>query len=461
MACPICVEDYTDDDDVCECLHCGYHCCNACTERFLFDHTSDKCMNCNKPWDIEFILMSFPRKWITKVYYDKILAKRLTEIEKSKLPDTQVEATIVGEHRALRADINNLPTNKDLEKQAKKLSHPGSSKADVEAIYNRLHAERNREKSLLDMKASHLATQSAILSKLVGVDYKRPVRSNLYIMKCPFDSCRGFIDSKHVCGTCKRHICPRCHETDDVQPHKCNPDSIASAALIEKETRPCPKCKTRIFKISGCSQMYCTMEGCHAVFDWNTGNLDFGNIHNPEYFRELHEGKITRTGLDGQRLQDILNEATCGFYNIENMPGEVLVQVIRSLSDYKLEKMAMKLYNRVVHWINDTLKSLGEDKIHDNIDVRVDFLLGEIPESKFKSTILHREKRRIKYRAFRELVETSVTVYSNLFYMVIGRKIGYNEVTESSQNWSSYMFDRINQLAELYGDVPVENIIEA
>jgi hypothetical protein len=34
--------------------------------------------------------------------------------------------------------------------------------------------------------------------------------------------------------------------------HECKPDDVESAKAIEKDTRPCPKCGARIFKIEGC-----------------------------------------------------------------------------------------------------------------------------------------------------------------------------------------------------------------
>jgi hypothetical protein len=64
--------------------------------------------------------------------------------------------------------------------------------------------------------------------------------------------------------------------------HKCNPESIESFKLICKETKPCPNCRTRISKVSGCDQMWCTQ--CHVTFSWTTGLKVTGNIHNPHYY---------------------------------------------------------------------------------------------------------------------------------------------------------------------------------
>lgn len=76
-----------------------------------------------------------------------------------------------------------------------------------------------------------------------------------FVRQCPVSACRGFLSTAWKCGTCDTWACANCHEvkgaTKDA-PHTCNPDCVASARLLEKETRPCPKCASAIFKISGC-----------------------------------------------------------------------------------------------------------------------------------------------------------------------------------------------------------------
>jgi hypothetical protein len=76
-----------------------------------------------------------------------------------------------------------------------------------------------------------------------------------FIMKCPDEGCRGFLSSAYKCGTCAKFTCAQCLVVlGESKPdsHTCNPDAVETAKTIKAETRPCPKCGTRIFKIDGC-----------------------------------------------------------------------------------------------------------------------------------------------------------------------------------------------------------------
>ena len=118
----------------------------------------------------------------------------------------------------------------------------------------------------------------------------RPTQRREFIMKCPADECRGFLSTAYKCGTCDSWACKDCNVSigkDSTVEHTCNPEMVESAKMIRAETRPCPKCATRIFKIDGCDQMWCVMEGCGTAFSWNTGHIVVGVIHNPHYYEWL------------------------------------------------------------------------------------------------------------------------------------------------------------------------------
>lgn len=117
-----------------------------------------------------------------------------------------------------------------------------------------------------------------ISNKRLGLSTK-----NKYLFKCPKNDCRGYITTDYECHICSSKFCPKCLveiPKNDFS-HKCKEEDIESLKEILDSTKPCPKCSTRIYKISGCSQMFCT--NCHTAFDWNTGNIITGHFHNPHY----------------------------------------------------------------------------------------------------------------------------------------------------------------------------------
>jgi hypothetical protein len=124
-----------------------------------------------------------------------------------------------------------------------------------------------------------------------------------FLMRCPAADCRGFLSTAYKCGVCDHYTCPDCLEhlgaSKNIE-HKCDANTVETAKAIKKETRPCPKCGARIFKIDGCSQMFCTIEGCQTAFDWNTGQVVSGRIHNPHYYEWMRRQnrEIPRTPGD-------------------------------------------------------------------------------------------------------------------------------------------------------------------
>ena len=78
------------------------------------------------------------------------------------------------------------------------------------------------------------------------------------------------LSTQYKCEICKLYTCHDCFEIighNKTDEHTCNPDSVKSAELIRKDTKPCPTCGVRIFKISGCDQMWCTE--CEIAFSWS------------------------------------------------------------------------------------------------------------------------------------------------------------------------------------------------
>jgi hypothetical protein len=107
-----------------------------------------------------------------------------------------------------------------------------------------------------------------------------------YVFPCPLNECKGFVDEKGNCPTCLKIICMKC-ETEKSDGHECDKELVETVQLLRKTSRPCPKCAVPIHKTDGCDQMWCTQ--CHTTFSYQTGNVDNGRLHNPEYYRWIRE----------------------------------------------------------------------------------------------------------------------------------------------------------------------------
>jgi ABC-type Zn2+ transport system substrate-binding protein/surface adhesin len=107
-------------------------------------------------------------------------------------------------------------------------------------------------------------------------DFKKERKA--FIKPCPAKDCRGFLSNKWICGLCNTVVCKDCHEIKGVKSksdinkedegegeedeneddkknnfnHKCDSNNIETAKTLNKETKGCPKCGVRIYKIDGC-----------------------------------------------------------------------------------------------------------------------------------------------------------------------------------------------------------------
>ena len=115
---------------------------------------------------------------------------------------------------------------------------------------------------------------------------------------CITEGCLGFLDGKGYCPICKKTTCLSCNvDKTNVENHECREEDKAQWVEIRNSTKPCPSCRVRIFKISGCDQMWCVQ--CNTAFSWSRGTIERGAVHNPHYFDWLFEG-----GPQQVRLRD-------------------------------------------------------------------------------------------------------------------------------------------------------------
>ena len=136
------------------------------------------------------------------------------------------------------------------------------------------------------LKKYILLSQSTIKQEIGKIIRDKDKLKNRYLFRCT--NCEyGFIDNNYYCEGCNKKFCEKCLQPL-VENHECKKEDIETLEIILKETKPCPNCYTRIYKISGCSQMFCTY--CKTGFDWITGKKILNNLHNPHRMEWLQNG---------------------------------------------------------------------------------------------------------------------------------------------------------------------------
>ena len=266
------------------------------------------------------------------------------------------------------------------------------------------------EPRYLELKEQHDTVTTDLRETMNLYGGRAPAQKREFIMRCPADDCRGFLSTAYKCGTCECWACTQCHVSVGKEKecgHVCDPGMVETAKAIKEETRPCPKCGTRIFKIDGCDQMYCVMDGCHTAFSWTTGQIATGVIHNPHYLEWL---KRKNGGLEREA-----GDIPCGglpttwqmvgaIRDLE-MPNElntIILETFRNvqeLIDYRLPDYPFRL---------PQLANKEDD---------VDYLLNEISEDVWQSRLEKTESKFVKKKEIGQILQTLATAGS---YMLNG-----------------------------------------
>ena len=223
MSCNICCDNYNKStrSKVC-CPYCEFDVCRTCCETYILSENVPKCMKpeCAKEWSRKFLRENLTNVFLTSKYKEH-LQDVLFDQEKALLPATQplVEEKIL--KRNLKKNLREIDLLiEDLYRQKREL-------------------ERQIQYGIIPTTSSE----------------KEDKEKARFVRQCPANGCRGFLSTQWKCGICEQWSCPECHELKgpnrDCQ-HKCDPNNVETAKMLAKDSKPCPKCQSLIFKISGC-----------------------------------------------------------------------------------------------------------------------------------------------------------------------------------------------------------------
>jgi len=382
MDCQICCEKFNKSNH-CKvvCNYCQYTNCRECFQKYLVDTILDPhCMNCKKVYLHEFLAEN-----CTAIFINKTLKNHrehvLFDREKALMPMSQNDVVLTKERCEHEKNIKRLLDEK-----------------------NELTARlRKNSRELQDSR-----TYVYEIDRILGSPHSGNTEVKKFVRKCPMEECRGFLSTQWKCGTCEVNICKNCNEVKDIFHIECDPDKVKTMELINKDTKPCPKCGTMIFKISGCDQMFCI--DCHTVFSWNRATIvDGGIIHNPHYYeflRKQNNGVIPRNPGD----------IPCG----GGLPywGEINRRFLNPRAYTTETQIITNFHQLVAHITHQEIRELNRSITMNNSanrKLRVQYLMNVLTENNFKAIIQQLEKKNNKSREYINIYQMLVDVSSDKF----------------------------------------------
>lgn len=382
--CGICIEKYNKSKlKQITCNYCQYSACRNCVEYYLLNIIEDPhCMNCKKVWNKSFLDSILTKSFINKQlknHRENILFER----EKSLLPATQPAVERYVRLNKMKEEIKELKTL-------------------ISELQNQLYIKNNEYYDYIN------SNSNSEFKKDKDKDKAK------FIKNCPVQDCRGFLSTQWKCGLCETYSCSKCHEikgksSNEIDEHKCNPENIETAKLLAKETKPCPKCGTNIFKIIGCDQMWCTQ--CHTPFSWNTRRIVTGVIHNPHYYEWKRD-------VENVQIPRVPGDNPCG-----GLPHYInLRDYLRSIKNISInkKKYISSIHREISHVENYEMPRLANDFLpEDNQDLRIQYMIKNIDETKFKKRIQIREKKRKKELEMRKIYEMYVITGSEMMRNIL------------------------------------------
>jgi hypothetical protein len=261
-----------------------------------------------------------------------------------------------------------------------------------------------------------------------------------FVRACPDSECRGFLSTQWKCGLCQKWACPDCHEIKGLDrdvTHECNPDTLATARLLSNDTKPCPKCRTSIFKIDGCDQMWCTQ--CHTAFNWRTGRIE-ENVHNPHYFEWMRRNgnAIPRNPLDNP-CQNNLGHGT--YQAIHNILTNKHVSNPFSVA---CDNYLAKLVRNTLH-MRYTIRTRYEtgNRVQRNESLRIMYMRNLITEDHFKTTLQRNEKKVAKCREIYDVLTILLTTITDIIFRF------YNHLLEvNAGEWNMDILEEIDPIVD-------------
>lgn len=474
-----------------KCGSCDTLYCIKCSKTYLLTVPDAQCMGCKKQWDERFIRDHFPKTWVNGEYKEYV-KKMLLLREKSYIPGTMeivAEKVRMFERIAKEHEVRNIASSFNLEIDSLRLSLSklkirdiSKHKEEIDELKKKIDEKTGEKSAVLREQRASLRNMYVCDGSSIPAEEKEEVKEML--KKCPVDDCKGYLRGD-VCQVCSTNICGKCNK-EKKSDHECNKDDVETYKMILKETKPCPKCSTRIFKIDGCDHMWCV--SCHTFFSWKNLTINEGRVHNPEYFRWMRENGRPIERSDGEVLVmiqrnnlgevPVVNQCVNvgeintllhtvfkdtflkGKKNVEILPVSLegkIVNVFRFVENLNRyiynQRNGLRGHRALIHNGEDKTFELKNYDHNTNEEARVDYILNNMSEDDFIKLIIRRYRETSYNNMMYNLSDTMTYVVENTLRTVHQRLLELSSNTfhgEIPKTFETHLFDELIGYMEYY-----------
>jgi hypothetical protein len=425
-------------------------------------------MQCNKAWSDKFLAKHLGVTYM-KGEYVTHRKELLVQQQLARLPETMAAAEQYKRVNAIKEQIEELtkqhkaackeykaimPSIQNVNSEFQRLRCDAVTEAH-ELLKMRAKCAEKREKVYAELNQCD-ETKSLLMSNIrklrhdiaviqnggepVGTEKKKE-EARKFIMPCPNADCRGYLSSQYKCELCEYHTCSKCFDLIGLNKedagHVCKPENVESAEFIRKQSKPCPCCGTRISKIDGCDQMWCTQ--CKKAFSWNTGKIVTGTIHNPHFYQyqREHGGGVAPRN-----------------------PGDVVCGGLPTFRDINEKMHRLKIYNSNpvlvstitnIHRLQGHFNQFNVNQLRTAVQAeqdfeleRVHYIVQEINREEMANKIFRKDKSRKIKIALLHVCELFIAVGTDMFQKILlSENTGKDFVEETEARIAEY--DQLRQ----------------
>jgi hypothetical protein len=416
--CDVCCEKFNKiNHKKVECPFCDLVSCRSCSQRYILStHEDPHCMGCKTLWNREFV-DSFCTKYFRNTELRKHRENVLFEREKVRMPETQPEVERIIMMRRLKVILRH---------QKEQLIELHNRYRTFEGGNFTIHPELRVLYRDMENTYRHLEfLRDGGTAQAIG-------ESRRFVRQCPLEECKGFLSEEWFCGMCNKYYCKKCNETLN-ENHECDPELVKTMDLLNNDSKSCPKCGTVIFRVDGCAQMWCT--NCHTAFNWRTGEIETGRIHNPHFIEFKKKTMMSREHGD----------IPCGG-----------VPTFRELREARATNTILQ-YGMVVHQMERELLFMDLTP-YDNLNLRIGYMLNELDEATFKNILQRQEKFKEKQRDCAYIFEMLANTGGDLLRQYVLEPERHDELVDILQKLVNYSNEVFTTIRKRYNSAVPKNI---